>query len=116
MAEFKGTKGKWIITYPKGSNGFIYVGEKTNEGSEGRIATCYTVDTSEWNQNITEETKANALLISKAPEMLEMLKYFTAFPDEDFEEDMDKHISFPMTVDARKIKEAKQLIKEATEL
>ena len=52
----------------------------------------------------------------KAPEMLEMLKYFTAFPDEDFEEDMDKHISFPMTVDARKIKEAKQLIKEATEL
>jgi hypothetical protein len=49
-------------------------------------------------------------------ETIEMLKYFTAFPDEDFEEDMDKHISFTMTVDARKIKEAKQLIKEATEL
>ena len=98
MSEFKGTKTGWELL-----KGTSLLGVQIGK-------TIFGIS------NITEETKANALLISKAPEMLEMLKYFTAFPDEDFEEDMDKHISFPMTVDARKIKEAKQLIKEATEL
>ena len=97
MSEFKGTKTEWELL--KGNSLWgVQIGK-----------TIFGIS------NINEVTKANALLISKAPLLLEMLKYFTAFPDEDFEEDMDKHISFPMTVDARKIKEAKQLIKEATE-
>ena len=98
MSEFKGTKTGWELLKETSLLG-VQIGK-----------TIFRI------YNINEVTKANALLISKAPLLLEMLKYFTAFPDEDFEEDMDKHISFPMTVDARKIKEAKQLIKEATEL
>ena len=97
MSEFKGTKTEWELL-----KGTSLLGVQIGK-------TIFGIS------NINEVTKANALLISKAPLLLEMLKYFTAFPDEDFEEDMDKHISFPMTVDARKIKEAKQLIKEATE-
>ena len=110
MSEFKGTKGKWKIKDIKSPF------ETTINSSEYRIAEVKHFGGKNFNDPIEKEAKANALLISKAPEMLEMLKYFTAFPDEDFEEDMDKHISFPMTVDARKIKEAKQLIKEVTEL
>ena len=67
-------------------------------------------------EKIIEERETEISELKKQKyETIEMLKYFTAFPDEDFEEDMDKHISFTMTVDARKIKEAKQLIKEVTE-
>ena len=107
MSEFLGTKGKWdtMWDFSKGwdKRALTIINDQYDTVADVRIFK---------NEEIE---KANALLISKAPEMLEMLKYFTAFPDEDFEEDMDKHISFPMTVDARKIKEAKQLIKEATE-
>ena len=44
-------------------------------------------------------------------EMLEMLKFFTVFPDSDFE-DFSYNDKFTMTVMAYKIAEAKQLIKE----
>ena len=101
MSEFKGTKGKWEVEF-----------DTTSLQKHIKCGNKYIAEVSFGNV----ENNSNAKLIAHAPEMLEMLKYFTAFPDEDFEEDMDKHISFPMTVDARKIKEAKQLIKEATEL
>ena len=91
--EFKGSKGKWEVSIPEDSNGFIYVGG-------GQIATCYTVDYKDWEQSPTQETKANAILISKAPEMLEMLK-------EILYGDLDPKDVF---------KKAEQLIKEATEL
>ena len=107
MDNYKFTKGKWQIAGSE--NTFVYA---LNE----KGTNAFSLNINNDGKTPLEEQQANALLISKAPEMLEMLKYFTAFPDEDFEEDMDKHISFPMTVDARKIKEAKQLIKEATEL
>jgi hypothetical protein len=51
----------------------------------------------------------------KYDEMLEMLKYFTGYPDSDFEE-FSYTDKFEMTVMVHKIAEAKQLIKEATEL
>jgi len=60
--EFKGTKGKWTI---KGDNN-VKVFEKL-------IACAYGFDV-EKEYTYTDETKANVLLISKAPEMLEMLK------------------------------------------
>lgn len=59
--EFKGTKGKWFV---KGDNN-INVGKKL-------IACAYGFDIKK-KYVYTDETKANALLISKAPEMLEML-------------------------------------------
>lgn len=98
--EFKGTKGKWLMTHPKGSNGFLYVGLRPNEGN---IATCYTVDADSARfRNVTIETKANALLISKAPEMLEMLKEVKS---------RLKGNGFPSLT-----AKIEQLIKEATEI
>jgi hypothetical protein len=77
--EFKGTKGKWVLSIDPLENcniicGNFYIGESRN--------------------------KYDALLISKAPEMLEMLKRFVNSDDLDITDFMD----------------AKQLIKEATEL
>jgi hypothetical protein len=65
MKEFKGTKGKWQVT----QNGQSFSIHK--EEYEGLFIDC-------WGGGIAntsdEQAKANALLISKAPEMLEMLK------------------------------------------
>ena len=84
--EFKGTKGKW--NYEKGTyleNTFFF---------------------SFNNDEATEETKANALLISKAPEMLEKLA-----------EVKDLLEAYPSEAEMNlKAVEIRQLIKEATEL
>ena len=62
MSEFKGTKGKW--------GKIIYCNKDTIR------ATIFGPDVDVWNlhNKTNEEVNANALLISKAPEMLEMLK------------------------------------------
>ena len=57
--EFKGTKGKWYSKYSKTDEGFKI--------SSGIDLVCIT-------RCIQREDEANALLISKAPEMLQMLK------------------------------------------
>lgn len=61
MSEFKGTKGKWEY-----SNKNDYFHEVIIK--EPNLKSVCAV-----NSNL-KEVKANALLISKAPEMLEMLK------------------------------------------
>lgn len=66
--EFKGTKGKWIVRYEKNSNGFI------NIDLPNKLFITIYGELKKINDVFPEETKANALLISKAPEMLEMLK------------------------------------------
>lgn len=85
--EFKGTKGKWyrdtksrIVSsvYSENEQKLIHISGKNNE-----------------------EAKANALLISKAPEMLEMLKKIVYV----------KESGLDFTLDS-----VKQLIKEATEI
>ena len=91
MSEFKGTKGKWNY-----SKEYLTIVDQDRYGiaQENGIR-----NSSEW--------EANALLISKAPEMLEMLKEIITdweFGNED---------NFIM---ANNIDKAKQLIKEATEL
>jgi hypothetical protein len=83
--EFKGTKGKWNLL----SN--VSWCEIQTESPIKSICAI--------NKNI-EEYEANALLISKAPEMLEMLQSI---------------VSSEMTLLAIR-KEARQLIKEATEI
>lgn len=93
--KFKGAQGKWFI-------------ENLNEPKEGKYP-AFEIDISTeteenmctvWHSNLfDEEAKANALLISKAPEMLELL------------------IKFTSTMDlVNNIEQAKKLIKEATEL
>jgi hypothetical protein len=86
--EFKGTKGKWEVN-PKAS--------RNVRCNNLTIANCSSGQNGE---NEIEE-KANALLISKAPEMLEMLDYLSTRLGTAFE---------------REIQEINQLIKEATEL
>jgi hypothetical protein len=86
--EFKGTKGGWeakrlnIINYSYIASGDKFIANI----AEG------------------EETKANALLISKAPEMLEMLQKFVSMSPNGV-------IAIADLMD-----KAEQLIKEATEL
>lgn len=86
--EFKGTKGKWILEDGKEimcNNNLI------STGYGFMVKNKYTV---------TEESRANALLISKAPEMLEML---------------ERARKALLMVDPLS-DEIEQLIKEATEL
>jgi len=87
--EFKGTKGKWEIN-PKAS--------RNVRCNNLTIANCSSGQNGE---NEIEE-KANALLISKAPEMLEMLNKVC---------EKLKGNGFPMLQN-----EIQQLIKEATEI
>ena len=60
--EFKGTKGKWVA----------WLGDKQTTSSVkiGSMEIELEID----YDNKLDEERANALLISKAPEMLEMLK------------------------------------------
>lgn len=98
--EFKGTKGKWYITSSP------YYNEETgeNDGSfyivtkDLKYIITGVNAYSFWGQTI-ETAKANALLISKAPEMLEMLIRMTDFTREQVKEE-----------------EVLELIKKATEL
>ena len=73
MSEFKGTKGKWVLkTFPEGQMSV------RNERDTRKICVPRV-------QNY-EESLANLLLISKAPEMLAMLErlsnHFGLFPDD----------------------------------
>ena len=96
--EFKGTKGKWRLV-TKDEN--IIFGGLDNYNSI--VAGCGYYDSYETNLGFSISgyiSKENALLISKAPEMLELLQSL---------------VSSEMTPLAIR-KQAKQLIKEATEL
>ena len=96
MTEFEGTKGNWELDIPKygESNGFASV--LTEDG----IITCYNGLTEE---GVHPKSLANALLISKAPKMLEMLIGIVTAKDLGL---LDK-------ADFTKIE---QLIKEATQI
>lgn len=72
--EFKGTKGKWtryhasIPSIDQPTTHSVYVGTQ-------RIALCYDLFESDISKNVDNKNAPyNAQLISKAPEMLEMLK------------------------------------------
>ena len=90
--EFKGTKGKWNIERHQHQLCGDYLIIDENDYQLAIVDNEYIQD--------YEKTKANALLISKAPEMLELLQSL---------------VSSEMTPLAIR-KQAKQLIKEATEL
>lgn len=91
--QFKGTKRKWEIEYICDNNS---IRASVNKGS---------IDVwTNMNGETIEETNANALLISKAPELLEKLSVLLS---------MYTNTDKPST---RLILETQQLIKEATEL
>lgn len=93
--EFKGTKGKWIIDNEEiGYNEYHQL--CTPISVNGIIGFCdvYGDD---------EQSKANALLISKAPEMLEML-----MRAENWCASCNQNASI--------VKDIQKLIKEATEI
>lgn len=75
MSEFKGTKGKWKYLHSESKDAWNVIGAQL--GSRYKIARCpylQNIDFSiEYNEQEKTEQKANALLISKAPEMLELL-------------------------------------------
>lgn len=94
--EFKGTQGKWEV---RGNKLFI-------EDTYKSVATIHVVKnykdvTFEPIEDV--EQIANALLISKAPEMLDMIKELTELKSSSFLLDELQE-------------RAKQLLKEATEL
>lgn len=91
--EFKGTKGKWWSCCIKKTPHYIFT-------AEGETTICGFYKKQDMRDDLPdEELRANALLISKAPEMLEMLKRLIQ-PD----------------LDISDLIEAENLIKEATEL
>lgn len=101
MSEFKGTKGKWSINtylYNKGIDTYLPI--------QSDIKDRTWIAEAKWkhvNKEMSlEEYEANALLISKAPEMLEMLNKIAPILERYGE--VEQH------------KELIQLIKEATEL
>ena len=85
--EFKGTKGKWRINERASRNVRCDNGISIVNCSSGQSG------------DLEEQEKANALLISKAPEMLEMLKHLAK-----------------NTPNKNEYEKIEQLIKEATEL
>lgn len=93
MSEFKGTKTQWQLS--RGSKTFVYA---LNE----KGTNAFSLNINNDGRTPLEEQQANALLISKAPEMLEMLQHVSdklngnGFPSLQFEID--------------------ELIKEATEI
>ena len=81
MKEFKGTKGKWVHDLRSGCCAVyseLRINETNGLHSDDDRNIYYSNKGSFYNGNNWEmnlEHQANALLISKAPEMLEMLQY-----------------------------------------
>ena len=95
MAEFKGTSGKWKLA----NNEYGYYTSVRNFDDTRKICVSRA-------NNITE-SNANMLLISKAPEMLDMLKECMR---------VLSSVQSPATPAILLHREIEQLIKEATEL
>ena len=105
--DFKGTRGKWEFS----ENGGVYV--TTNSGMICDLITS------------SQKDKADALLISKSPEMLEKLSEIVNILDikctdgcvnktwRDFQNGNGEDVGLEID---KFIKDTKQLIKEATEL
>jgi len=100
MAEFKGTKGKWIVRKADhiGCTNVIF----GNEEWDGYVEL--------WHHHSTiKEAEANAKLISKAPELLQTLKDLV-----DQVEMFTKDNTVASEYFETEIRQAKQLINSAT--
>lgn len=93
QTEFKGTKGKWVFNQNE-------MKIKGDGDIEGLTVIANVSPKMNRSRGMTTQTY-NALLISKAPEILEMLK---------------KVVKYYHIYESDILDEAKQLIKEATEI
>lgn len=108
MNEFKGTKTTWVVS---GENKtFVYALNEKGTNS-------FSLNINNDGKTTIEEQQANALLISKAPEILEKLNEIveaieneTIIIKENIDNDGYENLG------GRFYQEAKQLIKSATEL
>jgi hypothetical protein len=100
MSEFKGTKGKWYV-----SKAYKTINDEKGFGiaQENGIR-----NSNEWD--------ANALLISKAPEMLEMLEDVLKICDDGYIEAWEGDFEAWETELNVQMEKARELIKEAKEL
>lgn len=100
--EFKGTQGKWKLGKEEKCKKFNQpvINIKTNEIES--FVTLYSGLAFE--SDLDDETKYNALLISKAPEMVYIIN------------ELIEELSFHGFNNSTSISKAKQLIKDATEL
>jgi AAA15 family ATPase/GTPase len=102
MGTFKGTKGKWLLTH----NGYYFDILILRTDKKNINASVFCSESTEESgfqpKSIDQETSSKALLISKAPEMLDMLEKVVL---------KLKGNGFPSLQ-----REIEQLIKEATEL
>ena len=117
MMEFKGTSGKWYADIRSGCCVVYPVNRKddTNGLNPNDDRNIYYSDKDAFYDNgywtMCEESQANALLISKAPEMLKMLQSIIFLQKENYGDGVETHLAL-----LDKVKEIKQLIKEATSL
>jgi hypothetical protein len=128
--EFKGTKGRLEVidnTFKDENRGYCGVFDIVNEQGQ-KFA---QVAPYEFFQLTLEQAHANAILTSKAPEMLEMLKRLTSLIN-DIDQTLFQHnhkiegwhlngdlepiMNFVALLDMNSVSEAKNLIKSATEL
>jgi hypothetical protein len=109
MNNFKGTKGKWVVYNYQGKGGVIDILPKNEDiNTSQQIAQVFNrvevgISSNGLSKNSTQ-VEADALLISKAPELLKMLELLV---DRMEENDLGNFSA---------VKRAKQLIKEATEI
>ncbi|GHE35063.1 hypothetical protein [Sphingobacterium griseoflavum] len=96
--EFKGTKGRWRMSIS--DDGDLVSDVKNLEPSK---LVCQV------NKHKSDEGKANAQLISKAPEMLDMLQSVVDLQKENYGDGSATHVKM-----IRKAKEIETLIKSAT--
>lgn len=119
--EFKGTPGKWFTSHRKSEESDMYSTEVYCVNGN-TIATIHWYKKPPVKMSIDGSLKlvtgtyreANALLISKAPEMLENLHELTQILNGYIQEQANNNC-FPNDI-IQKVLKAEQLIKEATEL
>ena len=109
--EFKGSRGKWCTEFRNG-NHYIHK-EKSNIHRE-YIGQMFYLKNNENTHNL--ESYYNALLISKAPEILDMLKDSVEVIKWYMENSTTElHEPF-FNIGANQIEQTEQLIRKATEL
>jgi len=105
--EFKGTKGVWNACCLNAKPHFIFT-----EASERTICRIYQEQDDGCSLPI-EQVRANALLISKSPEMLEMLKHLISLKHA---KDLDGKTPYYLEEMPKAWVKAEHLIKRATDI
>lgn len=114
IMEFKGTKGEWVFETIKGKS---FLGPVIFGKENGRIVTIFFNKNEEYPFD-TEEFKANAVLISKAPKLLKALQELVIVSKDgyvqSFEDTKEGFLNWEKEIQ-EKIVFAEMVLKEALE-